>query len=418
MPQTNAASISNVPAFPELVYHRHGAPSSQKTRTTTYNPPCIHENCVRCRLNATEAIQRLHPASLGADHRGIQVTKTQQIFNGEKQNKVTIAILCALPLESDAVEGQLDEYCLTDSLPSQKVAWDTNTYSRGRIGRHHIVLVHLAGMGKRDAVAAATNCKASFPDINLALVVGICGGVPSYVNEIQREVVLGDVDISEGLVPFDFGRRYPDQFVMKDELVDILGKPPLEIRSLLSKLKTQNGRRYLTERTRQYLGDFSHDLQNYAVYPGVAEDKLYEETYRHKHRSSSSCRICNDDNDLVCEEARSSSCEDLRCSNENLVHRTRLDQQGSRGPSIHLGLMASGDQVMKSGEHRNDIAKRHNVIAFEMEGAGVWDTFPCIVIKGVCDYADSHKNKKWQRYAAATAAACMKALLDEWTMTS
>ncbi|KAK1840479.1 pfs domain-containing protein [Colletotrichum chrysophilum] len=418
MPQTNAASISNVPAFPELVYHSHGAPSSQETRTTTYNPPCIHENCVRCRLNDTEAIQRLHPAPLGADHRGTQGTKTQQIFNGEKQNKVTIAILCALPLESDAVEGQLDEYCLTESLPNQKVAWDTNTYSRGRIGRHHIVLVHLAGMGKRDAVAAATNCKASFPDINLALVVGICGGVPSYVNEIQREVVLGDVAISEGLVPFDFGRRYPDQFVMKDELVDILGKPPLEIRSLLSKLKTQNGRRYLTERTRQYLGDFSYDLQNYAVYPGVAEDKLYEETYRHKHRSSSPCRICNEDNDLVCEEARSSSCEDLRCSNDNLVHRTRLDQQGSRGPSIHLGLMASGDQVMKSGEHRNDIAKRHNVIAFEMEGAGVWDTFPCIVIKGVCDYADSHKNKKWQRYAAATVAACMKALLDEWIMTS
>jgi nucleoside phosphorylase len=49
-----------------------------------------------------------------------------------------------------------------------------------------------------------------------------------------------------------------------------------------------------------------------------------------------------------------------------------------------------------------------------MEGAGVWDNFPCIVIKGVCDYADSHKNKKWQGYAAATAAACMKAFLKEW----
>jgi hypothetical protein len=36
------------------------------------------------------------------------------------------------------------------------------------------------------------------------------------------------------------------------------------------------------------------------------------------------------------------------------------------------------------------------------------------VIKGACDYADSHKNKVWQRYAAATAAACMKAFLDNW----
>jgi nucleoside phosphorylase len=49
-----------------------------------------------------------------------------------------------------------------------------------------------------------------------------------------------------------------------------------------------------------------------------------------------------------------------------------------------------------------------------MEGAGVWDNFPCVVIKGVCDYADSHKNKEWQAYATATAAACMKAFLNDW----
>ena len=39
------------------------------------------------------------------------------------------------------------------------------------------------------------------------------------------------------------------------------------------------------------------------------------------------------------------------------------------------------------------------------------DTFPCVVIRGICDYADSHKNKIWQPYAAATAAAYAKELL-------
>jgi len=72
---------------------------------------------------------------------------------------------------------------------------------------------------------------------------------------------------------------------------------------------------------------------------------------------------------------------------------------------------------MKSGEDRDEIAVREKVIGFEMEGAGVWDEFPCVIIKGVCDYADSHKNKKWQGYAAATAAACMKAFLKEWVPT-
>jgi nucleoside phosphorylase len=49
-----------------------------------------------------------------------------------------------------------------------------------------------------------------------------------------------------------------------------------------------------------------------------------------------------------------------------------------------------------------------------MEGAGVWDQYPTVVIKAACDYADSHKNKDWQAYAAATAAACLKAFLIEW----
>lgn len=83
-------------------------------------------------------------------------------------------------------------------------------------------------------------------------------------------------------------------------------------------------------------------------------------------------------------------------------------------PMIHFGLLASGDVVMKSGTHRDHIASDDKVLGFEMEGAGVWDNLPTIVIKSVCDYADSHKNKKWQGYAAATAASCAKAVLQQW----
>jgi hypothetical protein len=45
-----------------------------------------------------------------------------------------------------------------------------------------------------------------------------------------------------------------------------------------------------------------------------------------------------------------------------------------------------------------------------MDGAGVWDKFNCLIIKGVCDYADSHKNKKRQIYAAGVAAAAKEVL--------
>lgn len=91
-----------------------------------------------------------------------------------------------------------------------------------------------------------------------------------------------------------------------------------------------------------------------------------------------------------------------------------MDSSEPRKPLIHFGRIASGDLVMKSGHDRDQIAAEANVIAFEMEGAGVWDVFPTVVIKGVCDYSDSHKNKQWQKHAAVSAACCMKAFLHYW----
>jgi nucleoside phosphorylase len=68
--------------------------------------------------------------------------------------------------------------------------------------------------------------------------------------------------------------------------------------------------------------------------------------------------------------------------------------------------------MMKSSEHHDDLAKVEGVIRFEMEGTGVWNNISSIIIKGVCDYADSHKNKAWQVYAVATGAATTKAFLE------
>lgn len=39
-------------------------------------------------------------------------------------------------------------------------------------------------------------------------------------------------------------------------------------------------------------------------------------------------------------------------------------------------------------------------------------SFPSLIIRGICDYSDSHKNKAWQNYAAATATAYAKELLS------
>lgn len=40
------------------------------------------------------------------------------------------------------------------------------------------------------------------------------------------------------------------------------------------------------------------------------------------------------------------------------------------------------------------------------------DSFPCLVIRGICNYANSHKNKIGKDYAAAAAGAYTKELLN------
>jgi hypothetical protein len=161
-----------------------------------------------------------------------------------------------------------------------------------------------------------------------------------------------------------------------------------------------------------------------ACYPGIGKDELYQSTYQHKHQKPAECKGCSVSEEggaiRVCEKARKLTCQQLRCQKEFLVPRRRLQEASAKGcvpnPKIHIGPIGSGDTVMKSGQHRDEISAQHNLIAFEMEASGVWDTLPCLVIKGVCDYADSHKNKDWQHYAAVTAAICMKAVLEEWVV--
>ena len=81
---------------------------------------------------------------------------------------------------------------------------------------------------------------------------------------------------------------------------------------------------------------------------------------------------------------------------------------------VHYGLIASGNQVIKDAIFRDKLNKDlgGNVFCVEMEAAGLVNNFPCIVIRGICDYADSHKNKAWQEHAAAVAAALAKELLE------
>ncbi|KAK3335952.1 nucleoside phosphorylase domain-containing protein [Cercophora scortea] len=284
-------------------------------------------------------------------------------------------------------------------MPRLSARGDANAYSTGMIGKHAVVL----------AASSASACALSFPEIRLALIVGICGGVPFMKQD--KEILLGDVAISDdGLVP--------NQFLRKDSILDSPGKPGAEITAFLSKLKGYRSNRCLHDSTWTHLLKLQEYLGEPSFHPGV-EDKLFEPNYRHKRQIPGTCEICLEKRIaryLVCETALTSTCEELHCDSGKLMSRKRFAAAASRDeltkgpgglvhprPMVHFGLIASGDRVMKSGEDCDIIAKRENIIAFEMEGVG-----------GICNYADSHKSERWQGYAAATAAACTKALLEQW----
>ncbi|KAF4949930.1 hypothetical protein FGADI_8531 [Fusarium gaditjirri] len=258
-----------------------------------------------------------------------------------------IAIICALTIEADAIEALFDHHWEDDGPPFDKEPGDPNAYSTGVIGRFNVVLAYMPGMGKVNAATVAANCGKSFPSVKLALVVGICGIVPFTPTE--DEIILGDVIISNGVIQYDFGRQLPERLVRRDTLLDVPGRPNLEIRGVLAKLKALRHRRQLGTKIEGYMDVLRQDEELHAQYPGSEKDKLFEATYRH-----------TDDQ---------KSCEQLGCNGE-LVSRSRLSTtEVPPKPAIHFGLMASGDVVMKSGEDRDRIASTDNVIAFEMEGA-------------------------------------------------
>jgi len=361
-----------------------------------------------------------------------------------------IAIICALTRERDAVMEMLDQ--TWDHSAYGKAPADTNTYRFGRIGSHNVVVAQLPNMAIEASASTAASFRSSFLDIRLGLVVGICGGVPTRTP--SGDILMGDVIISKHIVDFTYGRKYDNKHEIKDTLADSYGRQNKEIRSFLVTMEGKRDRETLKKQSLKYLTILcSKDIFASSRFPGADKDILYERTYRHKHqqpqRDDDDYIKCNEaegelekaksssnsrtepqklmdevKNARVCTASEKKSCEELQCDRMKAVQRNpRRDslvvdepQMTIRMPEIHFGTYGSGNSVLKSGFDRDKLAETHDIIAFEMEGAGAWDNFPTVVIKAVCDYADSHKNKEWQDFAAASAAACMKAFLMQWTV--
>ncbi|RGP80575.1 purine and uridine phosphorylase [Fusarium longipes] len=302
----------------------------------------------------------------------------------------TIGWITALKTEYVAAQVFLDE---RHPEPRCRSPGDANHYTLGRIGDHNVVITVLptGRYGLNSATMVAADLRHSFPNVNACLLVGIAGGAPSHKNDIR----LGDVVVGTpgnghgGVFQYDFGRSVQQQDFLSTQHLD---QPPMVLQEAAKRLRAQ----YSTK------GHQLHNAVNAVLnkYPRLQReygrpsdpDQLYLTSYLHTDKEDSTCpQDCGNDP-------------------SNLVARPQRTR-GELDPSIHYGLIASGNTLCRDAELRDRISAERDILCFEMEAAGVVNLIPCLVIRGICDYSDTHKNKDWQGYAAMTAAAYAHDLL-------
>ncbi|CAG7949620.1 unnamed protein product [Penicillium salamii] len=295
-----------------------------------------------------------------------------------RHDRYTIAWICALYIEMAAAQVMLDEF--HETLPTH--ADDRNTYVLGDISRHNVVIACLpeGQYGTNNAAIVMTNMKRTFPAIRACLMVGIGGGVPS-----KADVRLGDIVVGTRVMQCGLGKTLGDGQLQRTAI------PRIPHQLLGTAVSTVRSKHELGPS--RVLSILQQKLEGQPSYSRpISPDRLFHATYDH--------------------ESLTGSCDG--CDHSKLVPRSRRMPAEVR---IHYGAIASGNQVMRDGPTRDNIARQLDVICFEMESAGLMDILPCLPIRGICDYSDSHKSKEWQRYAAATAAAYARELLEYLPVT-
>jgi nucleoside phosphorylase len=306
-------------------------------------------------------------------------------------NDYNVGWICAVTTERVAAREFLDE---EHEGPEYLSASDNNTYVLGNVGKHNVVIAVLPDgeYGTDSAASVARDMLHSFPNVRIGLMVGIGGGAPSQKHDIR----LGDIVVSAprdgkgGVFQYDFGKTIQDQSFRQTRF---LNQPPTILRTAVNDLKAryESDGHQLEEAINSILKKKKRLRQKYKR-PDPRSDRLYKPEVIHPP-----------DIEVLCTEV----CGD---GPSNLIQRPeRTDIEDN--PAIHYGLIASANQLMKDSSIRDRLAAEKNVLCFEMEAAGLMNHFPCLVIRGICDYSDTHKNKEWQGYAAMAAAAYAKDLL-------
>lgn len=291
------------------------------------------------------------------------------------ERKPTIGIITALPKEYAAVKKLLDNPQDVDIEGQGAGRRYLQGEVIGRNGGKHTVVLCLAAMGNNIAAIRASQLLQHFPDIKSIIMVGIAGGIP-YPEKADDHVRLGDIVISneKGVIQYDF-----DKETITENTHRHPPRPPSP--SLLEGVK-------LLE---------ADELDGEKPWLKFIQQALLPEGEKRPSNKT----------DILVSSITSS---------ENIQHPPDYKRKEGE-PRIFIAPIASANKLLKNPVKRDELRDKFGVKAVEMEGSGIADAtwnyeIGYLVVRGICDYCDSNKGDKWQAYAAATAAAYTRALIE------
>ncbi|KAK4076311.1 hypothetical protein Trihar35433_2871 [Trichoderma harzianum] len=312
-------------------------------------------------------------------------------------NDYTVGWISAITTEYVAARAVLDEIHEGPDMVSTN---DSNNYTLGRIGKHNVVIAVLPDgeYGISSAARVAADLSHSFPNVRFGLLVGIGGGAPSRKHDIR----LGDVVVSSpgssngvshsGVFQYDFGKTVQGQSF---QTTGFLNQPPFLLRAAVTGVKASYEEEgHQIKANIDAILDKNPRLRKKYRQPDPSSDRLYHSYIYHPKNEERNCAM---------------SCGSTLSS---LILRPERGEYED-DPMIHYGLVASANQLMEDAVLRDKLATENDVKCFETEAAGLMNHFPCLVIRGICDYSDSHKNEEWRGYAAMVAAMYTKDLLHQ-----
>lgn len=289
--------------------------------------------------------------------------------------KPRFGLLTALPKEFVAVKACVDNPHIV-TMPGRGAG---RRYTLGTVpaagGGQHQIVATLADMGTNIASARAALLLQHFRSVQYVLMIGIAGGVP-WPEKADEHVRLGDIVVSgpDGVVQYDF---------VKETVTEIIHRnPPRPPASALLEI------------VRSFQAD---ELEGHRPWD------------QHLDRVMGRLGIVRPHSKL-----------DVLVSAVDPKERIRHPRDAKRvlrRPRVFVGAIASANTLLKDSKRREALRNRFGVKAVEMEGAGIADATwtheaGYLVVRGVCDYCDSNKGDAWQSYAAAAAAAYVRALLE------